>query len=73
MQIYSVSTSSIKAATSRSVQIDLPTDGGTRVYVFVHAGRASSTDTSFVLLSATLGGQAMSLVTSLTQTSSNRL
>lgn len=73
MDIYSVITSSIRTATSRSVQIDLPTDGGIRVYVFVHAGRSSSTDASFTLLSATLGGQAMSLVTSLTQTSSNRL
>lgn len=73
MDIYSVLTSSIKSAASRSVEIELPTAGGTRVYAFVHAGRASTTDTSFTLNSATLGGNAMSLVDSLSQTSANRL
>ena len=73
MDIYSVLTSSIGSAASRSVEIELPTAGGTRVYAFVHAGRSSPTDTSFTLNSATLGGNAMSLVDSLSQASANRL
>ncbi len=73
MQIQPVIASSDRSTSSRSILLNLPTAGGTRVYLFVHAGRASTTDTSFSLLSATLGGHAMSLVTSLSQTSNNRL
>lgn len=73
MDIYSVTPSSIKTAASRSVEIDLPTDSGTRVFVFVHAGRSSTGDASFTLTSATLGGNSMTLLATQEQDSSNRL
>lgn len=67
--IYSVSNSSIKNSTSRSMSVSIPTAGGTRVYAIVQAVRYAATfaDSLFDITAATLHGSPMTLLESVSE------